>query len=118
MTSTTTATKVTVTCEFFKPIVRGSLRGFAIIVIPEWRLRLIDVAIHAHDNGSRWAALPAKPQIGRDGQLIKKGGKTQYSPVIELIGGRDMRDAFSHRVVEAVLALNPHALDAVEESVQ
>jgi hypothetical protein len=108
--------KVTIVCENFRPIARGTLRGFATIVIPEWRLRLIDVSVHVHESGSRWASLPSKPQIGRDGQLIKKAGKTQYSPIIELIGGRDVRDAFSARVIEAVLQLDPHAFD-VRESV-
>jgi hypothetical protein len=103
--------KVTIVCESFKPVVRGTLRGFAIIVIPEWRLRLLDVAIHAHENGSRWAALPAKPQIDRAGQAIRKDGKIQYSPVIELIGGRDVRDAFSDRVIAALLKFAPAAFE-------
>src|SRR5438477_1476546 len=107
--------KVTLVCESFRPIIKGTLRGFAIIRIPEWRLRLLDVAVHVHDSGSRWVQLPARPQLDRAGQSIKKDGKTQYSPVIELIGGRDMRDAFSHRVIEAVLQFDPHALDAARE---
>jgi hypothetical protein len=108
--------KVTITCESFKPIARGTLRGFAVVVIPEWRLRLLDVAVHVHESGAKWAALPAKPQIDRTGQAIKRDGKIQYSPVIELIDSRDMREAFSHRVIEAVLALDPHALDTVERT--
>jgi hypothetical protein len=101
--------KVTMICEDFRPIVRGSLRGFAVI-------KIVDVAIPAHANGARWGVLAGRPQIQRDGQVIKKDGKVAYQPIMEITGVRDARDAFSRRMVEAVLQLDPHALDADSQS--
>ena len=48
----------------------------------EWKPRMFDVAIHVHPNGAGWAALPAKPQIERNGVVIKRDGKAQYVPVL------------------------------------
>jgi hypothetical protein len=104
--------KLAVSCVEWKPRTKNSLRGFASIEIPALHLRMIDIAIHVHPNGARWAALPAKPQIDRDGVAIRRDGKIQYTPLLAFTD-RKTADAFSHRVIEAVLELAPDALDEV-----
>jgi hypothetical protein len=102
--------KLTVTCESFHPLVRNTLRGFAEISFAEIRLKVRDVAIHQKGE-SRWAALPAKPQV-KDGALVRDlgTGKIQYVPVMDF-DGRAVRDAFSAAVINAVLARAPEAFD-------
>jgi hypothetical protein len=102
------ASKLTVTCESFHPLARNTLRGFAEISIAEMRLTIRDVAIH-QKGASRWAQLPAKPQI-KDGALVKDpgSGKIQYTPVMEF-DSRAVRDAFSIAVIAAVLERAPEA---------
>ena len=101
--------KLTVICESFHPLVRNTLRGFAEISVAEMRLRIRDVAIHEKGE-SRWAALPAKPQI-KDGTLVKDvTGKVQYVHILDF-DSREVRDAFSRAVVQAVLERAPEAFN-------
>jgi hypothetical protein len=101
------AGKLTVTCESFRPLVRNTLRGFAEITIAEMRLTIRDIAIH-EKNEARWAQLPAKPQV-KDGTLVKDAtGKVQYVHIMEF-DGREVRDAFSRAVIQAVLECAPEA---------
>jgi hypothetical protein len=107
--TTTASGKLTVTCEGFHPLYRNTLRGFASITIHELKLTIHDIAIH-EKNESRWAQLPAKPQV-RDGELIRDDiGKIQYLPVLEFTS-RAVRDAFSERVITALLEFAPAAFD-------
>jgi hypothetical protein len=109
MTTTHRAGKLTVVCESFHPLVRNTLRGFAEISIAEMRLKIRDVAIH-EKGVSRWAQLPAKPQI-KDGSLVKDvTGKVQYVHILDF-DSREVRDAFSRAVVQAVLERQPEAFD-------
>jgi hypothetical protein len=107
------AGKLTVTCESFHPLVRNTFRGFAEISIAELRLKIRDVAIHQRGE-SRWAQLPAKPQI-KDGALVKdpSTGKIQYIPIMEF-DSRAVRDAFSARVIASLLEFAPSAFDDEE----
>ena len=101
--------KLTVTCESFYPLIRNTLRGFAEISIAEMRLTIRDVAVHEKGE-SRWAALPAKPQI-KDGALVKDvTGKVQYVHILDF-DSREMRDAFSRAVMQAVLERAPEAFN-------
>ena len=101
--------KLTVTSESFHPLIRNTLRGFAEISVAEMRLRIRDVAIHEKGE-SRWAALPAKPQI-KDGTLVKDvTGKVQYVHILDF-DSREVRDAFSRAVVQAVLERAPEAFN-------
>ena len=105
-------TKVSVTCTEFTRYHRNTLRGFAVIRLPELKLVVHDVTVHEHASGARWAALPAKPLIDR-ARIAKRDPSTQkivYQPVLEL-EGRETRDAFSRAVVNAVLDFDPHAFD-------
>ncbi len=107
------ASRLTVTCEEFKPLLRNTLCGFATIRIAEMRMAIRDVAIH-QKGAARWAQLPAKPQIDKDGVALrdKTTGKIAYSPIIEL-DDRATRDAFSQAVIAAVLEFDPGAFEAV-----
>jgi hypothetical protein len=108
--------KLSVVCKDFKPLHRNTLRGFATIRINEMRLEVRDIAIHKK-NESRWAALPSKPMIDKDGAVIRdrETGKIAYANIFEFTD-RATRNAFSDAVVAAVLDVFPHAF-AEDESV-
>jgi hypothetical protein len=106
--------KMTVTCQDWRPLRRNTLHGFATIRIDEMHLVIHDVAIHEKD-GRQWAQPPAKPQV-KDGLVIKDAsGKAQYVNIMEF-DGREVRDAFSRAVVSAVLAREPRAFSADDQS--
>lgn len=101
--------KFSVVCEEFRPMRRNTLMGFATVRIAELRLTIRDVAIHQKGD-ARWAQLPAKPMIDREGRAITKDNKIQYSSILEF-SDRMTRDAFSHAVVAAILDRAPRAFD-------
>jgi hypothetical protein len=102
--------KLSVLVEAFKPHHGNTLRGFVTVVIPEIRLRILDLTVH-EKNGSRWVGLPAKPQIDRDGTVRKDDrGRTLYTTVVEFTN-KKVRDAFSARVIKALLEFAPAAFD-------
>ena len=95
-----------------KPIASGTLRGFAVVRIGK-ALKISDVAVHT-GNGRRWAHLPAKPALDRDGSARRDDrGKVKYIPIIEWLD-KTHADWFSNAVIEAVEREHPHALDAQE----
>ena len=59
--------KLTISCVAFTPYRRNTLYGFATVRLPELKLCIHDVAQHQYASGARWAALPAKPVIDRNG---------------------------------------------------
>jgi hypothetical protein len=61
--------KFSVAITDFRPLHKNTLRGFATIRIPELRLEIRDVAVH-EKGSSRWAQLPARPQLDRNGVPI------------------------------------------------
>jgi hypothetical protein len=96
-------------CSKFKPFNRNTLRGFADIKLIDLDLAIKDVAIH-EKNSSRWASLPAKPQL-KEGVIMKDAdGKGQYVNIIEFTT-RERRDEFSEAVIAAVLAIAPDAFE-------
>jgi hypothetical protein len=105
--------KLSVTVEDFTPRHSNTLRGFATIVIPELHLKIHDIGVHEKGD-ARWCSLPGKPQIGRDG-IVRKGenGKPLYTPIVEFTD-KKVRDAFSTRVIAALLEFAPSAFDAEE----
>jgi hypothetical protein len=93
----------------WKPLIKGSLRGFAIVELPIG-LKVFDVAVFVGKNGA-WASLPSKPQLDRDGrQKTGADGKAAFSPVLEW-RSRELSDRFSATVVDLVRAAHPEALD-------
>jgi hypothetical protein len=108
----TATAKLTITCTDFRPLRKNTLCGFAKVRINEMRLVIHDLAIHRKGD-SRWAQLPAKPML-KDGAAIFKDGKAQYTTILEF-DHRDVRQAFSDRVIQAVLQVDSHALDERED---
>jgi hypothetical protein len=93
----------------FKPVHKGSLRGFASVKLPNG-LVVNDVAI-SESHGKQWALLPSKAMIDRDGNLMRDaGGRIRYSPIVQW-GTSDLRDEFSRRLVALVRSEFPSAFD-------
>ena len=77
---------------------RNTLRGFARVSVGA--LEITDVTVHVSGD-RRWASLPAKPQIDKEGGVIKKDGKTQYAKVIAWLN-KETQDRFSEAVIAAI----------------
>jgi hypothetical protein len=108
--------KLALKCTDFRPVCRGSLRGFASVRVVEMRMTLSDIAVHVHEaSGRAWASPPARPWIDKDGQVVRDDrGKIQYAPIVEF-DGKQVRDAFGDAVIKAVLAFDADALQCREE---
>jgi hypothetical protein len=106
------ARKLSVEVENFRAHRSGSLYGFIDVSIAELRMRFRDCTVHASANGDRkWIGLPSKPQVARDGTVRRdEQGRILYSPVIEIVRRR-FREAFSDRVIAALLERFPLAFD-------
>jgi hypothetical protein len=101
-------TKLSVQVDAFKPLKSNTLHGFCDITVPEMHLKIRDLAVHEKNN-SRWVGLPAKPLITRDGQIKRdERNKIIYSAILEFTD-RETRDAFSDRVIAALLIRFPDA---------
>jgi hypothetical protein len=100
--------KFTITCTAWRSVKKNTLLGFATVRIAELRFTLVDCPVNM-SHGKIWASPPSKPRI-KDGEVvIGDNGKPQYDPVMAF-DGREVRDAFSQRVVEAVTRFDPNAL--------
>jgi hypothetical protein len=101
---------VSIEVESFKAQRSNTLVGFCTVLLPQLHLRIIDLTVH-EKNGSRWVGLPSKPWVGRDG-VAKRGddGKMIYAPVLDFTD-RATKDAFSDRVIDALLTRFPGAFD-------
>ena len=108
------APKLTVRIEAFTQRRSGALFGFCTVIVPETRMRIIDVAVfQSHER--RWCVLPGKAQLDKDGQARRDDrGKIQYAPVLQFLD-RDTSDAFGERVIKALLETHPHAFDEEAE---
>jgi len=97
----------------WKPIVKGSLRGFAKVRLG--RTLLVNDVPVLFSNGRAWAGMPGKPLIGADGTGLRDDkGKQRYAPVLEWTS-RDASDRFSEAVIAAVYREHGStALDASE----
>jgi len=95
----------------FRAVRKNSLRGFAIIKLPNG-LIIHDVVIGQGGRaGAAWANLPSKPMIDSAGTALRDdAGKIRYSVVNEW-SSLDNRSEFSRRVVALVRAQYPDALD-------
>jgi hypothetical protein len=100
--------RLTITCSDWRALHRHTLRGFVVIHIAELRLTIRDIVVHEKE-GRRWVQLPARPQLDRNQQLVKdQAGKILYATLMTW-DSRDVSDAFSARVVEALLGRFPDA---------
>jgi hypothetical protein len=99
--------KLSLECVGWKPLRRNTLAGFAQIRVIDMRLTVIDVALH-NKGTQRWAAMPSKPVIDRDG-IAKRdpsSGKIAYTPMFDFDSAA-VRSAFSDAVIAAVLKVHP-----------
>lgn len=96
---------MTVECPEFRAVKRGSLLGFAKIRVGNWKLTINDIGVH-ESNGRRWAALPARPILDEQRNVVKDEitGKPQYARVL-WFDSREVSDRFSEAVLKAV---EPH----------
>jgi hypothetical protein len=102
--------KLRVEVEGFKPLRSNTLFGFVTVQIPALHLRIVDLTVH-QKNETRWVGMPGKPQLDREGNVRRDDrGKILYTSILEFTD-RATRDAFSARVIEALLQLNPHAFE-------
>jgi hypothetical protein len=107
--------RLTVTIESFTARRSGALIGLCTVIVPEVRLRIIDVTVF-QSRGKRWCGLPGKAILDKDGRARRDDrGKVQYAPVLHFLD-RDTSDTFSGRVIEALLEAYPHAFDAEENA--
>ena len=103
--------KLTIQVEAFKPLKSNTLHGFVDVRIVELHLLIHDLSIH-QKNGKRWASLPSKPMVSRDGVVRRdeRTGKVAYTPILEF-GDAETRSAFSNRVIASLLEFAPAAFD-------
>lgn len=89
----------------WKSMPRNSLRGFAKIRLGK-TLIMNDVAVHC-SHGKRWAQLPSKPLLDREGNPKREAsGKLTYVPILEWTD-REASDRFSEAVIAAVEREHP-----------
>jgi hypothetical protein len=107
-------TRMKMVCKSFKPLRKNTMLGFCEIYLSDLDLTMKDIALH-EKSGSRWAAPPARPQISKDGAVIRdeSTGKIAYSPIIEFTS-RNSRDEFSKAVIAAVCARVPGVFAEIE----
>ncbi len=93
----------------FKPLTKGTLRGFATVELPIG-LRITDCPVLVGSRGA-WACLPSKPILDREGKHVRPDGKKgQYASILEW-RDRDLSTRFGQAVVELVRAKHPDLLD-------
>src|SRR5262249_49366291 len=92
----------------FRKMHRNTLRGFASVTIQSLGLTIKDITLH-EKNGKRWAGLPARPMVGKDGRaLTDDTGKIAYQPLLNF-ESRTAADEFSRAVIDAVEQYEPDA---------
>jgi hypothetical protein len=89
----------------WRPVVKGSLLGF--VKIKLGALEITDVTIMS-SGGRKWAGMPAKPQIDRDGNVKREGGKIAYAKILSW-DSKVASDRFSDSVIAALEAGYPGA---------
>jgi hypothetical protein len=95
----------------WKPLAKGSLRGFATVELLPLGLRLVDCPVLATEGRRVWAALPSKPQLDKYGrQKTDINGYRIYIPTVEW-KSRELADHWSAAVVALVRQAHPDDLD-------
>ena len=101
-------------CLEFRRVERGTLKGFAKIKVPQWRLTMDDVAIH-EKNGKAWAALPARPILDENREVVRdEEGKVKYCKTL-YFDDRATADRFSDAVLKAVASRKPETKKPIAE---
>ncbi len=94
---------IPITIIEWRPLSKGSLLGFAKIKMGA--LEISDVTVMS-SGGKKWAGLPAKPQIDKDGTVKRDGGKILYSKILTW-ESKSASDRFSESVIAALEAEHP-----------
>ena len=93
----------------FRPVVKGSLRGFANVEMAPGLI--IEDAPVLVSNGKPWCTLPTKPQLDEAGKhRVGADGKKLYTALVKW-SSRQLGDAFSTAVIEAIRRMHPDALE-------
>lgn len=106
--------KFNITIESFTPRCRNTLRGFCSIKVDELHLIINDIGVHIRD-GRSWVSLPSKPFLRNGEAVVDDTGKIKYLPVVEFDNAA-VRNAFSDRVIEALIKYDPRALECRESA--
>jgi hypothetical protein len=89
----------------WKPLCRGSLRGFCTARLPSGMI-LHEVAVH-HRDGFWWASPASKPMLSKDGTALRDdAGKVRYAPIVSF-ETKQTRDRLSRAVVDALRRAYP-----------
>lgn len=89
----------------WRSLKKNSLRGFATVRIGK-ALKVSDISVHC-SNGKRWASLPSKPQINKDGVVLREdSGKIKYTPCVSWMD-KESSERFSEAVIAAIEAQHP-----------
>jgi hypothetical protein len=90
-----------VICLGWRVCERGTIRGFAKVKVVPWSLIIDGVAVHQKED-RQWAQLPARPQIDKEGNVLREeNGKVRYAKILEIEDRRVAWD-FNDAVVAAV----------------
>jgi hypothetical protein len=87
----------------WRPLERNTLRGFLTLSLEPSGIAVHECSYHQTATGSEWIGLPARPQLGKDGQARKDptSGKALYRPIVE-IKDKAARDRFQAAALDAV----------------
>jgi hypothetical protein len=89
----------------WRPLEKGSLRGFAKVQFGSG-LQMSDVGIHVQGTKA-WASPPSRPMIDRNGSVMRdETGKVRYSPVIGFFN-HGTRSSWSRQIIAAMRAAHP-----------
>lgn len=89
----------------WRPMTKGALLGF--VKIKLGALEITDVTVMS-SNGKKWAGMPAKPQIDKDGTVKRDGGKIVYTKILSW-DSKGASDRFSESVIAALEQEHPGA---------
>jgi hypothetical protein len=100
---------VTVRILDWTPRQSGALRGFLDAEFPSG-LVFHECGVFEL-NGKWWASPASKPQVGRDGVVLKEAnGKAKYAPVVTF-ADKSRRDLWSNTVIAALRAARPEIFE-------
>jgi hypothetical protein len=89
---------IPITILEWRPLAKGSLLGF--VKIQMGALQITDVTVMS-SGGRKWAGLPAKPQIDKDGNVKRDGSKIMYAKILSW-DTKTAADRFSDSVIAAL----------------
>jgi hypothetical protein len=97
-----------------KPLVKGTLRGFATVELPNGldalnALKVFDCPVSVGPRGP-WASLPSEPVLDREGRQARPNGEPRVALFLEW-RNCELADRFNTAIVDLVRAAHSDALD-------